>query len=398
MRTEHVFELTKKRSKAWAVLKLFSSAGSSKSLPTFVEGDKITGSLSLDLDQDSICSVDIYVQGRIFSGAAEGQVFLDQSLTLWSREMGDPRNSSTGPESRFEGKLSGAFQWPFSISLPKEVIVSTMLTRSGSRTATYRLPVTLLERNGRANIHYDLIVNIARSKFRPDSKIQTMFVYIPATRPDPPSRLRQLAYQENSPILGPEADPDGWRTAPPVKVQGTVFSIRDVEILCRLSFAKPLCYTRGSVIPLSLSLSSTDTQVLDLLSAKAITVRLKRVLKFRVKTAGPDENLYGQWSLEMKDDVEEMTSAVWWPSAEGAQTNLNERQFSGEIQLAKGLKPSCAISHLKLFYIVVFLPFEATGFTSANNGPLLEQTVEVATLYAKGPRPITYSPPNYATV
>lgn len=62
-----------------------------------------------------------------------------------------------------------------------------------------------------------------------------MFVFIPATRPDPPSRLRQLAYQENSPILGPEADPDGWKTASAIKIQGTLFSARDVEVICRVS-------------------------------------------------------------------------------------------------------------------------------------------------------------------
>ena len=86
--------------------------------------------------------------------------------------MGDPRNSSTNtasPPLRYDGKLNGAFNWPFSISLPKEVVVSTMLTRSGSQTASYRLPPTFLEKSSRANIHYDLIVKIARGTFRPDS-------------------------------------------------------------------------------------------------------------------------------------------------------------------------------------------------------------------------------------
>jgi len=50
--TEHVFDLSHKKStKPWASLKLQSFATSSKSLPMFVEGDKLKGSVVLDLEQ-----------------------------------------------------------------------------------------------------------------------------------------------------------------------------------------------------------------------------------------------------------------------------------------------------------------------------------------------------------
>lgn len=66
-------------------------------------------------------------------------------------------------------------------------------------------------------------------------RVQTMIAYVPITRPTPPSPLRQLAYQENSPLLGPEADPQGWEQLTPFVVRGTVFSKREVEMACVVS-------------------------------------------------------------------------------------------------------------------------------------------------------------------
>ncbi len=59
-----------------------------------------------------------------------------------------------------------------------------------------------------------------------------MFGYVPLVRADAPSLLRQLAYQENSPLLGPDADPDGWQRIPSFTVKGTVFKDREVQVNC----------------------------------------------------------------------------------------------------------------------------------------------------------------------
>lgn len=96
----------------------------------------------------------------------------------------------------------------------------------------FRLPQTLLEQNIRTGIQYELCVSIKRSRFHPTSRIQTMFGYVPLTRPDAPSLLRQLAYQENSPLLGPDADPDGWQRVSSFTVKGTVFKDREVQVNC----------------------------------------------------------------------------------------------------------------------------------------------------------------------
>ncbi|KAJ6584344.1 hypothetical protein B0H19DRAFT_1318192 [Mycena capillaripes] len=83
------------------------------------------------------------------------------------------------------------------------------------------------------------------------------------------------------------------------------------------------------------------------------------------------------------DDVEESSRAVWWPASNGSQRQ-DSRTFSGEIRLAKTLKPTSAISHftLKNQYFVVLLPFEVTGFSSADTQPLIRQEVQIATIFA----------------
>ena len=55
---------------------------------------------------------------------------------------------------------------------------------------------------------------------------------MPMTRAGLPSPLRQLAYAEGAPIVGPEGDPEGWKVLSPVKITGTVFDTRKVEVEC----------------------------------------------------------------------------------------------------------------------------------------------------------------------
>jgi len=266
-----------------------------------------------------------------------------------------------------------------------------------------------------SSVQYDLIVHVSRSKFRIDSKVQTMIAYVPITRPGPPSPLRQLAYQENSPLLGPEADPEGWEQLRPFTVTGIVFNKREVEIACVLSLAKPLCYTRGTPIPCIMTLASTDIQALDLLSAsRALTVLLRRCVTGRNPSVvlPPVKRKMAEAAI-WKDDLKDVAVAKWWPSSEGSPPEEGEemqiqragekeaktrikRTLDGEIQLPKTLSPSCFIAHFSVQYSILVLPFKATAFISASTEPLLEHRIEIATMHARGvPRPRTYSPPDY---
>ena len=62
--------------------------------------------------------------------------------------------------------------------------------------------------------------------------INTAFAYIPRTKPEPTSLLRQLAYQELSPLPGPDSDPDGWKNLDPVTCRGYILPHHPVNIQC----------------------------------------------------------------------------------------------------------------------------------------------------------------------
>ncbi|KAJ7455216.1 hypothetical protein B0H11DRAFT_2161031 [Mycena galericulata] len=387
--TEHVFDIKDKKKKPWATLKLASSARSPSNLPTFLEGEKITGSVTLDLSSsENILGVSVLIRGQIITGPQNQDrlCFLDHSTPLWLKGMANPRDASG---SQYHGKLSGDYHWPFSISLPKEVTLPDPTGKQG-QVRTYHLPQTFLERSTRASVYYELFVHIARSTFRVDSKLQTMFVYVPALRPDPASRLRQLAYRQNGPIPGPDADPEGWHTLPAVQTKGTVFNTRRVILRSILS------YTRGSVIPCSVTYSCDDNQALSLLcTAATINVCLHRQITYIQAPAAAEyahAAAHMKQSLTVTDAVLEISRAVWWCVVDGRGGSC---RFDGEIHLPKSLKPSSNVSHFSVCYSVVMLPFQVTGFVPEDTKPQLKQGVQIATMFPKGPKPRAYTSPSH---
>ena len=62
--------------------------------------------------------------------------------------------------------------------------------------------------------------------------LSTVVGYVPIIRPEPPSIARQIAYLENMPLPGPEADPHGWLCLDPLQIRGSVFSTREVDAKC----------------------------------------------------------------------------------------------------------------------------------------------------------------------
>ncbi|KAJ7227395.1 hypothetical protein GGX14DRAFT_348124 [Mycena pura] len=398
--TEHQYHLSSRRSKPpWATLKVFSRSPTPAQLPTFFEGDRITGSLALNLEQtETITCVSVVAKGQITPGPddKDALTFLEVNSTLWSRENGDPRN----PASKFNGKLCGRYEWPFTLEIPSAVSIQGTSHFGGG---TFRLPQTFLERRLPTSVQYVLVVHINRSRFRVNSRVQTTFSYVPATRPPPPSPLRQLAYQQNTPLPGPEADPAGWEQLPSFTIRGTVFSTRQVKATCHFALAKPLCYTRGSPIPCLITFSSIDAQALDLLSSpRAIVVTLRR----RLRPIPPAANRNGMFDANADlsaDPAENVAVASWWPADDAVAGSGSQvrRRLVGEIQLPVALKASSRIAHFAVEYTVEILPFRAIAFTpvSADGEPLLRQPVEIVTMFASGcPHPQSYAPPQYSAV
>ncbi|KAK0193943.1 hypothetical protein F5146DRAFT_1033401 [Armillaria mellea] len=364
--TEHVFQIMGSKDRAWATLKVFSSAKSAKSLPTFYEKEIINGIVELDVERgDSIQAVNATVTGRVITWCWNGR--------FWAKT-----GNSRSPSPAFENnKLCGRHTFPFSIVLPRTVSLTVREPK------TFRLPETFLERHTPATVQYDLIVTISRSKMRSDSHIKTAFGYVPSSRPDTPSVLRQASYAQNLPLVGPDADPEGWRTYDPVAIRGVMFKSRPVQVACTISVSKPLSYTRGSVIPCMMRLEGADESALDALSApSSIFVSLRRRVRYSCKGL----------SSKQKEQFEDVGFAVWWSTA---GSTSRRRFLEGEIRLAKDLKASSDVGHFCISYHVVLNPFDVAGFTHLEPESLIMDSVSITTMHAKGPRPQAYSPPAY---
>lgn len=384
--TEHVYQLFDNKGKAWATLTVMSSAKSSKSLPTFFEKENINCSLELDVGKsDSIQAVTVTVTGRIITGpgSEDSQTFLNLVVPIWSKSSDVPHLPSSSPGAN-GSKLSGQCVWPLSIALPR-----TVQLPSSSGDQTFRLPETFLERHTGASIQYDLSVLISRGLLRSDSRIVTAFGYVPSTKPDPPSLLRQLAYEQNAPIPGPSVDPAGWKVFASIVTRGQVFKTRRVEATCTIALANPLSYTRGTALPCRMVLQSEDAQALDLISApSSVMLSLRRRVRFYNKAS------VGKTDVAWNESFETAGTAIWWPSTTESSDSFT-RYLEGEIQIPKDMKPTASISHFSIVYDVVLSPFSAVGFSSTETTPLVLDQVEITTMRAKGPRAQAYAPPAY---
>lgn len=60
--------------------------------------------------------------------------------------------------------------------------------------------------------------------------LTTSIFYTPLNRAEPPSLLRQKAYQNGTVIPGPDVDPSGWKVLPPLQWTGTLFDAKTVTI------------------------------------------------------------------------------------------------------------------------------------------------------------------------
>ncbi|KAH9481702.1 hypothetical protein JR316_0006229 [Psilocybe cubensis] len=398
MPKEFYYDL-KRRGKVFASLTLIAEGTYSKHMPTFLEGQPITGRVKLSFDKpDALQSVIVSIRGQVIMGANRGEqmTFIEISHTLWSPATGGEQmsinsNHSNAPAtqeqapaasslnssqpSKVKGKLQGDYMWPFSIELPNQVVW-------GGKT--FSLPQTFYERHARASITYEVSLQLSRGKLRADHRIPAACGYIPQSRPPPFPLMRALAYQEGLPLFGPTIDPDGWFSCEPVVIRGKVFNSRNSQIKSTLS------YTRGSVIPLCLRLESMDEQVLDLLSSpKAIVARLER----RIRYFSNAENNLESWAG--KDGVDISQPAVWWPSAEESHRSGQLRFVNGELHLRADFKPTSAVAQFRIQYSVVLFPFESPGVVLMERKPLIQHPVEIVTAYALGPKPRITAPSGY---
>ncbi|EMD36827.1 hypothetical protein CERSUDRAFT_83847 [Gelatoporia subvermispora B] len=391
--TEHSYYLTSRKGPAWLTLKVTSHARSSGQLPSFFQGDAVAGVVELNLvDEESIKAVSIAITGQLTTSATDVFTFLQLSEELWSPSMGLPTpTAGTTSSVKSNGRLRGSFSWQFSLALPTVV---DMKWRSGS-SEPCSLPPSFSERMARVHIQYQLLASVRRGLFHVDAKVGTVFAYTPIIRPEAPSLLRQISYLESAPLPGPEEDPEGWTTLKSIKIRGTIFHAREIDVTCTLSLAQPLCYTRGSVIPCLMDLQTDDLQALHILAdSRAPVVRLLRQVSMGVSTAS---SMSGKVSagVAFQPAIQDTRQAVWWPSSRNSRSNV--RRLEGEILLNPALKPSCRMGEFELSYSVGVYPLKAVAFTAQDASDHLLQSVPVtiATAYPPGPRARIHSPPDY---
>ncbi|KAI0339780.1 hypothetical protein BDW22DRAFT_1347286 [Trametopsis cervina] len=375
-----------KHDHAWLTLHVKSVAPSSPQLPRVIEGEPVEGSVEMDA-KDGVKSVSVAIIGELISDQNIRFSFVDVSQELWS--------SAAGDGSSEQGKLSGRQSWPYSLLLP-----STVEAEADDKTQKpFRLPPTDFARYWRYSIVYTLVVTVKNSSFfTPD------YTYVPVFRPPEPSPLRQMAYEAGSPLPGPDVDPEGWHSLAPVTFEGKVFGARAVAVTYVLSLAKPLSYTRGSVIPLHLVVECQDDQTLDLLSSPtAPKVRLQRVSQIRYDAGGSNKSgsqkklsdLKPMAAMAFQDMVGWLNKATWWTTP---CDESHKRTLQGEIHLKGSLNSSAHFGLYKRSYEVVLSEPSITGFVpneSKKDKAYHVVEVEIATAYPRGPRPIAYSPPTY---
>ncbi|KAJ7808614.1 hypothetical protein B0H14DRAFT_3761514 [Mycena olivaceomarginata] len=285
----HRFPLQDKRGKQWGVLAFQSGARKTTSIPLFYEDDTIHGSFETDVDKgDSMRSVTVKVEGSVITGT-----------------MADDR---------------------------------VTVTTSG-QPSTFRMPESFLERHTRVTVLYEISVAVSRAMFRSDSKRASATCRVHAqTLP----RLSDNAHTGSiAPLLGPTDDRQGWETSAPALARGHAFRTRDAVVRCTLSLPRPLCYTRGSVIPCWLTLTSGDVEALELYAAPdAPLVR-------------PSSTL---WAA--KTSVTAIARAVWWQRVDDMYT----RTMEGELRVPADLVSSSAMGTFSISYTVELGPPDSVGF------------------------------------
>jgi len=375
---EYQRSLERGKNQKWLSVFIKSGAKNASSMPMFFENDDILGRVEIDLEKaESVKCVTITIQaGTTFVGQDEN-IFLTETQTLWT------------PTAESGSKLKGKHSWPFKFVLKREV----PMKEEKKSEMMYRLPPNFTETASPAYIDYKLIVTVHRGLLRVNQVLSTSLGYLPTTFPDPPSTLRRLAYQENTQLIGPDGDPQGWKVLTPVIVKGTLFSAKPVKVECTLAIASPLSYAVGSAIPFIITFKGDDAQVLDVLG-KPSTVRLRLVRSMATGSEATDD-----MGSRRTDNhfLEQVGQAYFWDS-KGAQ-DVNKRVFQGEMELVKTLKPSFKFPNFTIRYKLELSPFEAAGFVGpvyeGKYPALLSEQVTITTKQIPGLTIRSYAPPGY---
>ncbi|EJU05115.1 hypothetical protein DACRYDRAFT_104999 [Dacryopinax primogenitus] len=377
-RSVHTFAL-KTNGEPWLSLSLSSSAGQATSHPLFFDTAVFQGNVTLILGKElQLQTITLLLEGFTRTAGSEQKTFLSLSTLLFP-----PSEPAPGDSTKL---TQGTHAFPFDFALPPTV---TVPYEGGTVIAP--LPPTYSTKGFPAFLEYQLTVVVHRGALRVDNTLSTTVVYLPRSRPKPPSPARQLAYQNLTQPPGPEEDPEGWAEVG-TELRGRMFGSLEIGVRCTMHLARPLCYARGTPIPFLITFLSPQpqaSQALDLLTQPS---NLKLTLE-QIVTVGPDAlrtknalQSQGNPSNTFGRIVAVARGGVVLPDQPGPGAGAGERRIRGEIPVPRELKPSFTFVRFTLSYKINLL-LDAVGFLpEKHTHAVLSQQVAITTDLPRGPR------------
>ncbi|PPR01631.1 hypothetical protein CVT24_001634 [Panaeolus cyanescens] len=444
--------------------------------PRIFGGDILQGVILLDLDKPmAIHEIKLTLKGKVVVSFGGIYPFLAHTMVVWNKTYGDPRASLDtkvpwGRPEMFRGKFVGYYELPFKYMVPtetnrdlgplsprnrrnqlqalpfaftasgvdsqnQEITPNTYPSLQSTSTRfdgmTTQLPSSLRDQYISSTVQYELYLQISHGTFRRETRISTHVTYVPSIIPAPLLPSRAAVYdviRANAPstgtggqygaiVQGPFTDPVGWLALSSVIMNGFVTDMRKpIHVECVLYLARPLSYTRGTVIPCFLTLSSDDAQILDTLSSpSAPCIRLMRTVRHLTnadKDYGHTQNLafaaaelvetksglgpqaVAEVGLESAVSTKEVGRAVWWVPQKG-QGDVNGMSIGGDRQckaLAVLMKQTCVFEYGEE-HVYATQPVEIASRCAAE-GPIpvpFTRSPRVDTMQTFGPGHPSYS-------
>ncbi|KZV89373.1 hypothetical protein EXIGLDRAFT_771815 [Exidia glandulosa HHB12029] len=344
---------------------VLSRAVSMSSTPLYHDGDTIIGTVHINSSKNSgIQDISISLRGQ-HSCYGKDTTFLRLSHSVWSPER------RTSHEGVYERNLRGTNIWNFSIPLPACCNALDTGTSDTPLPPSFGGSGSVLPET----INYEISCTVRRRFFSgPDEQLSVPIQYRPQTVAGSAPLSRSHAYNNGTPIPGPEVDAEGWSSFRS-SCSGDFFSRREVNIDCEFSLAAPLEYARGGLIPFAVRVSTTDQQLLDLLAVTPdfLSIHLQRQVLCNTTLSATFEKT--------------VSSGRYWVTAKIQGALL----IAGEINASAILQPSFQYGALEVAYLVQFF-IGAPGLHLKTASPIGAIPVQICARRAPGPRPISYAP------
>jgi len=365
--TDHLFSLSK-RGRQWLTLSLHSNARS-HNVPLFTQGQEISGSVNLDLKKDVLLrSVSVSLSGELTTKmGVERFILLNEQLFEVGIASSPPLDLT----------------WPFSFSLPKGVRV----VLSDGKPKNFKLPPSLYNKASKGLVRYQVGVHVVTGTFGSEHKLYAPFEYVPLSRPSP----RELSV---NPSLSPGKETSGWKTLISSPIKGSLSDKRRAHLNCTVSLPQPLQYTRGFTIPVSFTVTSMDTNVLDIIPASSSPIlRLDCHTSLDAMISLTALSSFDSW----ESPPEEVCRATWSERNVEEWNGQPKLVFNGELRVPEHIPPNCNIINFQLEYAISLYPTKFEGFTPAISlsRPILSERVEIATALAYVSHSLNAEPPEY---